>query len=62
VSAKPRVLVFVDWYLPGYKAGGPIRSVAALVRSLRDHCTFSIVTSDTDATERTPYPGVRSDI
>lgn len=62
VSAKPRILVFVDWYLPGYKAGGPIRSVAALVKGLREHCTFSIVTSDTDATESAPYPGVRSDI
>ena len=62
VIPKPRILVFVDWYLPGYKAGGPIRSVAALVQSLREHYSFSIVTSDTDATESTPYPGVTSDI
>lgn len=61
MSAKPRILVFVDWYLPGYKAGGPIRSVAALVKGLREDFTFSIVTSDTDATESAPYPGVQPD-
>lgn len=61
MSAKPRILVFVDWYLPGYKAGGPIRSVAALLKGLGACFTFSIVTSDTDFTENTPYAGVRSD-
>lgn len=61
MSAKPRILVFVDWYLPGYKAGGPIRSVAALVKCLGGQFTFSIVTSDTDFTESTPHPGVHSD-
>ncbi|CAN5434615.1 hypothetical protein BH10BAC1_BH10BAC1_14720 [soil metagenome] len=29
--AKKKVLIFIDWYLPGYKAGGPRQSVANLV-------------------------------
>ncbi|MBK8339526.1 MAG: glycosyltransferase [Flavobacteriales bacterium] len=58
---KPKVLVFIDWYLPGYKAGGPVRSVANLVDHLRDRIDFHIVTTDTDYTERTPYAGVTPD-
>lgn len=58
---KPRVLVFIDWYLPGYKAGGPVRSMANLVDHLRDKVDLHIVTTDTDYTETTPYAGVEPD-
>lgn len=59
--AKPRVLVFIDWYLPGYKAGGPVRSLANLVDHLRDRIDFHIVTRNTEYTETTPYPGIEPD-
>lgn len=55
---KPEVLVFIDWYLPGTKAGGPVRSVANLVDHLADKVRFSIVTTDTDYTEQEPYSEV----
>lgn len=58
---KPKVLVFIDWYLPGYKAGGPVRSMANLVEHLRGAVDLHIVTTDTDYTEHTPYPDVRTD-
>lgn len=58
---KPRVLVFIDWYLPGYKAGGPVRSLANLVDHLRDRIDFHIVTRNTEYTETTPYAGVTPD-
>jgi hypothetical protein len=32
---KIKVLVFIDWYLPGYKAGGPIQSVANIISQLK---------------------------
>lgn len=51
-----KILVFTDWYLPGYKAGGPIRSIANLVRRL--DLDWSVVTSDTDHNESTPYPDI----
>lgn len=51
-------MIFVDWYLPGYRAGGPIRSVANIVSSLSDDFRFSIVTSDTDYGEQHPYPDI----
>lgn len=56
---KPEVLVFIDWFLPGYKAGGPIKSVANIVFSLKNEVNFSIVTSNTDFGEPTPYAGIK---
>lgn len=58
---RPRVLVFIDWYLPGYKAGGPVRSLANLVDHLRDRVDFHIVTRHTDYTETVGYPGIQPD-
>ena len=58
---KPKVLVFIDWYLPGYKAGGPVRSLANMVDHLRERIDFHIVTRNTDYTEDVPYPGIQPD-
>lgn len=59
--SKPRVLAFIDWYAPGYKAGGPVRSMMNLVEHLRGRIDFHIVTRNTDYTEDTPYPGIVPD-
>jgi glycosyltransferase involved in cell wall biosynthesis len=59
--AKKRVLIFIDWFLPGDKAGGPVRSVVNLIEHLREEVEFSVITRDTDYTESKPYTGVRSD-
>jgi glycosyltransferase involved in cell wall biosynthesis len=61
VSPKKKILVFIDWFVPGYKAGGPIRSCANLIDHLKDEYDFSVVTRDTDYCESTPYPSVKSD-
>ncbi len=53
-----RVLSFTDYYWPGYKAGGTIRAFMNQVDYLKDEYAFHIVTSDTDYTETTPYPGI----
>lgn len=58
---KPKVLVFIDWYSPGFKAGGPVRSMVNMVDHLRDRVDFHIVTSDTEYTESQPYPGIAPD-
>lgn len=59
--SKPAVLVFIDWYAPGFKAGGPVRSMVNMVDHLRDRVDFHIVTTDTDYTETVPYPGIVPD-
>jgi len=55
-----KILIFIDWFLPGYKAGGPISSNANLIEHLKDEFEFFVVTRDTDYCETTPYPGVVS--
>ena len=57
---KKKILLFIDWYIPGYKAGGPIQSVANLVEQLKDVVDFSIVTRNTDYCETEPYKGIKS--
>ena len=54
-GARPVVLTFVGYYLPGYKSGGPIRTIANIVATLGDEIDFRIVTSDRDAAESEPY-------
>jgi len=61
VDQKKKILVFVDWYLPGYKAGGPIRSIANMYSQLKNDYTFRIVTSNLDLYEAKPYSTVASD-
>ena len=58
VTSLPRILVLIDHYLPGNKAGGPVRSVANLVESLSDCFSFWIVTKDRDWLDSSPYCGV----
>jgi glycosyltransferase involved in cell wall biosynthesis len=55
---KPRVLVFAGYYLPGYKAGGPIRSIRNVVGGLGEECDFRILTSDRDYRDATAYANV----
>ena len=55
---KPVILVFVRYYLPGFRAGGPIRSIANLVERLGDEFEFRIVALDRDVGDSTPYPNV----
>jgi hypothetical protein len=61
MSSKKKILVFVDWYLPGYKAGGQIRSVAAMAGHLRAEYDFYIVTGDRDLHADAAYVGVQLD-
>ena len=55
---RKRVLVCTASYLPGYKSGGPIRSIANMVAHLSSNFDFYVVTKDRDATDTERYPGV----
>ncbi|MBL7952497.1 MAG: glycosyltransferase family 4 protein [Flavobacteriales bacterium] len=59
--AKLDVLVFVDWYKPGYRGGGPVRSMINMVDHLAHEVRFHIVTGDTDYASSAPYQGVVPD-
>ena len=58
---KSRVLVFIDWYSPGYKAGGPVRSMVNMTEHLADDFDFFIVTRNSEYGENSPYDSVNSD-
>lgn len=58
---KPKVLIFVGYYLPGYRAGGPIQTIANLVTHLGDEIDFYIITRDRDSGDSKPYPDIKVD-
>lgn len=60
-DGRRRVFAVVDYYLPGFKSGGPLRSVSNLVAWLERDCAFFIFTRDRDATDTHPYPGIQVD-
>lgn len=56
-----RVLTFVRYYLPGFKSGGPVRTIANMVDHLSSDLKFLIVTSDRDALDTKPYNNIAID-
>lgn len=56
-----KILIFIDWYDPGYMAGGPIRSVKNLVEVLKGEAEFFIFTRDRDYLSTEGYKGVPTD-
>ena len=49
MNSKPVVLTFNRHYLPGYRAGGPIRTLSNIVDRLGKEIDFRIVTLDHDS-------------
>lgn len=56
--ARPIILTFTGGYLPGFKAGGPIRSLANMASQLGDDFDFRFVAPDRDLGETIAYPNV----
>ncbi len=54
------VLALTAFYLPGFKAGGPVRSLANLVHRLGDEISFRIVTADRDLGDSAAYSGIEA--
>jgi glycosyltransferase involved in cell wall biosynthesis len=55
---KPTILALNNCYLPGYKGGGPVRSLSCLAERIGDDFDFALVTLDRDKDDDRPYPGV----
>nr|WP_180054742.1 glycosyltransferase [Acinetobacter sp. YH12113] len=53
-----KILLLTGYYLPGYKGGGPIKTVSNLVNATSDVMQYSIVTSDRDLGDKRPYSSV----
>ena len=46
--SDPRVLVVADYYLPGFRAGGPVRAISNTLRRLAPRTDFYVITRDHD--------------
>lgn len=53
-----KILIVIGTYLPGYKAGGPVLSIANLIEYLGTEYEFYVVTSCCDLGENQPYEGI----
>ena len=55
---KPTVLIFCNYYLPGYKSGGGMRSIVNMVAHFKNQIDFRVVTFDHDGDGK-PYTTVK---
>jgi glycosyltransferase involved in cell wall biosynthesis len=56
---RPVILIFADYYLPGYKSGGGMRTIVNMVDRLDERYDFRIVTRDHDGKlDKTRYTDV----
>lgn len=55
---KKKLTILIDWYLPGTKAGGPVRSIFSLIALLKDDFEIRVITSNCDLGTTTPYPNI----
>lgn len=60
-TKRPIILCFVSCYLPGYRFGGPVRTIANFVDHFGDEFDIYIVTRDRDSLDSHPYEGVTID-
>ncbi len=59
MAQKKKILIFVDWFYPGYKAGGPIQSCKNIVDTLLGEFELYIFTSDKDIGDTESYSDVK---
>lgn len=55
---RKRILFFIDWYFPAYKAGGPISSVRNLCLLLKSEFEVLIIAGDRDLGDNQPMTGI----
>ncbi|WP_291734519.1 glycosyltransferase [Clostridium sp.] len=58
-NGKKDILIIMGRYLPGYKDGGPVRSIKNLVDYLGDEYNFKILTCDRDHGDEIAYPNIK---
>jgi glycosyltransferase involved in cell wall biosynthesis len=59
---KQKILFFSDWYYPGYKAGGPIKSVTNLSIALSNQFDIYVFTRDRDLNENKSFENIQSNV
>lgn len=52
------VLVYTPYFKPGYKGGGPIKSIYNMTQACSERINFKVVTNDRDLGDERPYSGI----
>jgi glycosyltransferase involved in cell wall biosynthesis len=60
MKQRKKILITIDWFLPGTKSGGPVRSYANMLDHLGAYYDFYVVTRDTDFLSDEVYSGIQS--
>jgi len=60
MAYRTKILITIDWFLPGTKSGGPVRSYANMLDHLGVYYDFYVVTRDTDFLSNEVYKGIQS--
>ena len=55
-----KVLSVADFFLPGFKAGGPVRTLLNMSRILQGPVVFGFLTRDHDLGNSKPYEGIHA--
>ena len=61
MNERKKLMILVEWFTPGYKAGGPIQSCFNLCIALKGNYDIYVLTTDTDHGEMLPYSGIEAD-
>lgn len=56
---KINILIFSGCYLPGYKGGGPIKTIKNLIEQTSDSISYKVVTLDRDLGDKTSYSNIQ---
>ena len=54
-----KILIITGRYLPGYKDGGPVRTIKNLTDLLGDDYHFTVMCSDRDHGDIKPYENIK---
>ena len=55
-----KILIFIDWFLPGINSGGPVRSYFNMISHLEEEFDFYIITRNKDYCSNKIYDNVIS--
>lgn len=57
---KRKLTILIDWYLPGTKAGGPVRSIYSLTSLLKNDLDIRIITTNSDLGSNEVYRDIKA--
>lgn len=57
---KPKILVLLGCYLPGFRSGGPVRTISAMVEALAPYFEIRLITLNHDSGSSEVYDSVQT--